>query len=131
MEKLKYPDRRPSIRGECYSMPRPCPFISCTYHGFWMRVDPREWVKMQSLTDDEIVEKILEVKDFSCVLDLCDRSATLDEIGKMMKLTRERIRQLEGMSKKKGKGRTYGVQRLRKARGDVREGVLGLKEIYD
>lgn len=31
--KLKvYPDERPKTRGECYGMPRPCPFVSCRYH---------------------------------------------------------------------------------------------------
>lgn len=27
-----YPDERPRTRGECYGMPRPCPFASCRHH---------------------------------------------------------------------------------------------------
>lgn len=36
-----YPDERPKTRGECYEMPRPCPFVSCRYHLAHGRLQPK------------------------------------------------------------------------------------------
>jgi len=81
---------RPASRKECQAMPRPCPFVSCRYH-LYMDVSPTTGSIKLNFPD-------LEVWDLgeSCALDVADREgATVEEVGTVMNLTRERIRQLE------------------------------------
>jgi len=52
--------------------------------------------------DDAVIEYLEDLKE-SCVLDVAESGeATLEEIGEILKLTRERIRQIEGTGKTKG-----------------------------
>ena len=61
----------PRTRGDCLAGPRPCPWTGCRYH--------------------------LGPARESCALDLAGRGGmTLDEIGALLGVTRERIRQIEG-----------------------------------
>lgn len=91
-----YPSKGPKVRGECYQMPRPCPFFTCKWHFSSMR--PAEYWK--NCSDNEIIEDMMTV-NFSCALDAADRGdMTLEEIGEMMATTRERVRQIEGLSSK-------------------------------
>jgi hypothetical protein len=87
-----YPEwiQRPRTRAECVDEPRPCPFISCTHH-LYLDVNAETGaVKMNF--PDVAVEDMAE----SCVLDVADRGGvTLEEVGRIMNLTRERIRQIE------------------------------------
>lgn len=81
---------RPSSRGECIGAPRPCPFVSCKYH-LYIDVSPRTGSIKLNFPD-------LEVWDLteSCALDVADREGSAPEqLGLVMNLTRERIRQLE------------------------------------
>jgi hypothetical protein len=81
---------RPAFRVDCAEGPRPCPFVSCKYH-LYLDVSPRTGSIKVNFPD-------LEVWDmpFSCALDVADAGgATLEDVGSIMNLTRERIRQLE------------------------------------
>ena len=64
-------------------------------------------------TDDEIVDLIFELKE-TCVLDVSDRGgSTLQEVGDILGVTRERIRQLE-LTKGNGRGKKAGaIMKLR------------------
>jgi hypothetical protein len=91
--RMLYPEddyERPKTRAECASGPRPCPFVSCMHH-LYLDVSPRTGAIKLNFPD-------LEVEDMreSCALDVADRDgATLEEVGAIMNLTRERVRQLE------------------------------------
>lgn len=65
---------------------------------------------------DMIADEILEMDpDRSCVLDMSEYSHTLDDIGKAMGITRERVRQIEDGTGKKGKN-GGAIGKLRHAR---------------
>ena len=82
--------RRPQTRAECLDGPRPCPFVSCKYH-LYLDVDPRNGAIKLNFPDID-VDGLRE----SCALDVADRGgALLEEVGAVMNLTRERVRQLE------------------------------------
>lgn len=84
-------DQRPKTRDECAEGIRPCPFVSCKYN-LYLDVDERNGnirYNHPGLEPDE-------VPGDSCVLDVAERrDATLEDLGEMFNLTRERIRQLE------------------------------------
>lgn len=91
--RLLFPEtdhQRPRTRAECVDGPRPCPIVSCKYH-LYLDVHPRSGnIKLNF--PDIGVEEMGE----SCALDVADRhGATIEEIGAIMNLTRERVRQLE------------------------------------
>jgi len=81
---------RPKTRGECAEGPRPCPHVSCRHH-LYLDVSPRTGAIKLNFPD-------LEVWDLpiSCALDVAENGATtLEDVGGILNLTRERIRQLE------------------------------------
>lgn len=81
---------RPKTRADCVNAPRPCLFVSCKYNLF-LDVNPRTGSVKLNFPDKEIWE-LAE----TCVLDVADRGGiTLEEVGRIMNLTRERIRQVE------------------------------------
>jgi hypothetical protein len=85
-----YPEdvERPRTRADCEGGPRPCPFVSCAYH---LYLDA-------SATGVKLNFPHLEVWDLkeTCALDVADRGgATLEEVGQLVNLTRERVRQTE------------------------------------
>ncbi|HKU41859.1 MAG TPA: sigma factor-like helix-turn-helix DNA-binding protein [Polyangiales bacterium] len=88
-----YPEEdywRPTNRGECAEMERPCPFVSCKYH-LYIDVHPVRGSIKINFPDAEV----WEMTD-TCALDIADRGGiTLEEVGEIMNLTRERVRQLE------------------------------------
>lgn len=84
---------RPRTRGDCLqgeNAQRPCPFLSCRFH-LYLDVSPKSGgikFNFDHLEAYEIPE--------SCALDVADKGGdTLENIGLMMNLTRERVRQLE------------------------------------
>jgi hypothetical protein len=89
---------RPRTRAECANGPRPCMFISCKHH-LYLDVNPATGSIKLNFPDREIWEL-----DETCALDVADRGGiTLEEVGTIMNLTRERIRQVE----------TRGILKLR------------------
>lgn len=76
---------RPKTRAECHSQPRPCPWVSCRYH---LAIE----VNAGSITHISDPEKMRD----TCALDVADRGGhTLDQIGEIFGVTRERTRQIE------------------------------------
>ncbi len=88
-----YPEEeywRPQSRRECLNMERPCPFVSCKYH-LYIDVHPVRGSIKVNFPDVEV----WEMTD-TCALDVADRGGiTLEEVGEIMNLTRERVRQVE------------------------------------
>ena len=84
---------RPTTRGECDDVPRPCPFVSCRYHLF-VDVSPKNGtikLNFPDLEPDQLIE--------SCCLDVADRGGdSLENVGAFLNLTRERVRQLETLA---------------------------------
>jgi len=102
-------ESRPATRGECVGGLRPCPFVGCR-HNLFLDVNP----KNGNLKFNFPAPSPWEMPpDESCALDIAEREgATLEEVGRMMNLTRERIRQVEA----------EGLEKLRVAtdgRGDL------------
>jgi hypothetical protein len=82
--------KRPRSRAECANGPRPCMFISCKHH-LYLDVNPSTGSIKLNFPDREVWEL-----DETCALDVADRGGiTLEEVGTIMNLTRERIRQVE------------------------------------
>lgn len=92
---------RPTTRAACLHGPhaeRPCPFVSCKHH-LYLDVNDRTGSIKLNFPDLEVWEL-----PETCALDIADRGGiTLEEVGEIMNLTRERIRQLEtrGLAKLK------------------------------
>jgi hypothetical protein len=84
---------RPRTRGECVDGPRPCPFIACEHH-LYLDVSARTGAIKLNFPDIE--PEGLDQMTETCALDVADwQGATLDAVGDIMNLTRERIRQVE------------------------------------
>ena len=91
--RLLYPESdywKPRMRVECGSFERPCPFVSCQHH-LYLDVNPTTGSIKLNFPDLEVWEM-----HETCALDVADRGGiTLEEVGEIMNLTRERIRQVE------------------------------------
>ena len=91
---------RPKNRSDCISSPRPCVFVSCKYN-LYLDVNPETGSIKLNFPDKEIFEL-----EYTCALDVAEKGGiTLEEVGEIMNLTRERIRQVE----------TRGLEKVRTA----------------
>jgi len=111
---------KPRNRAECAEGPRPCPFVSCKHHLF-IDVSPRTGAIKLNFPD-------LEVWDLgeSCALDVADRGGTtLEDVGAIMNLTRERIRQVEV----KALAKLEALQDMYALRDYVEEGPVGKRRL--
>jgi hypothetical protein len=121
--RLLYPEDdywKPETRAECAEGPRPCPFVSCKYHLF-IDVSPRTGAIKLNFPD-------LEVWDMgeSCALDVADRGGTtLEDVGAIMNLTRERIRQVEV----KALAKLEALRDMMALRDYVDEGPVGKRRL--
>lgn len=83
---------RPATRAGCEGVPRPCPFVSCQHH-LYLDVSARTGAIKLNFPDLEPDELPAES---SCALDVADRGGlTLEAVGEVLNLTRERVRQVE------------------------------------
>ena len=99
---------RPVPRSKCVTGPRPCPYVACKHH-LYLDVNPETGSIKLNFPDLEV----WELED-TCALDVADRGGiTLEEVGEILNLTRERIRQVE----------VRGLEKLR----ETADG-LGLKD---
>jgi len=86
-------------RGNCAAIPRPCPFATCKYN-LLLEVTRTGKIKFlgQAREPDEMPA------DESCVLDLADNGGhTLETVGRVLGVTRERVRQIEGKGLKQAR----------------------------
>lgn len=81
---------RPKTRGECENGVRPCPWVSCRY-SLVLDVDPDNG----SIKINHPRIELEQLAD-TCALDVAERGGmTLEEVGEVINVTRERARQLE------------------------------------
>jgi hypothetical protein len=81
---------RPTSRAECRQELRPCPWVACKHH-LYLDINPETGSIKINFPDLEPWEL-----KHTCALDVAERGGiTLEEVGEIMNLTRERIRQVE------------------------------------
>jgi len=122
--RLLYPDvegvERPVNREDCQGGERPCPFVSCKHH-LYLDVSARTGAIKLNFPDLEVWEM-----NETCALDIADRGgATLEEVGAIMNLTRERIRQVEV----KGLAKLQALRDMAALRDYVDEGPVGKRRL--
>jgi hypothetical protein len=112
---------RPRARVECRDGARPCLYVSCRYH-LYLDVNPVTGSIKINFPDKEP----WELED-TCALDVAERGGiTLEEVGEIMNLTRERIRQVE----------VSGLDKLRQGDADLHtfldgKELVGLPVVVD
>ena len=122
--RILYPDvegvERPVTRADCQGGERPCPFVSCKHH-LYLDVSARTGAIKLNFPDLEVWEM-----SETCALDIADRGgATLEEVGAIMNLTRERIRQVEV----KGLAKLQALRDMAALRDYVDEGPIGKRRL--
>jgi hypothetical protein len=122
--RLLYPDldglERPDARADCVSGARPCPYVSCKHH-LYLDVSARTGAIKLNFPDLEVWEMTE-----TCALDVADRGGTtLEEVGAIMNLTRERIRQVEV----KGLAKLAALRDMLALRDYVDEGPMGKRRL--
>ncbi len=81
---------RPHTRAECINAERPCTWVACKYN-LYLDVNPQTGSIKLNFPDLELWEL-----EHTCALDVAEKGGiTLEEVGEIMNLTRERIRQVE------------------------------------
>ena len=81
---------RPKSRAECVNGPRPCLFVACKHH-LYLDVNPETGSIKVNFPDKEPWDL-----GETCALDVAERGGvTLEEVGELLNLTRERVRQVE------------------------------------
>jgi len=82
--------KRPKDRGECKDACRPCPWYACRHH--LGNVVGRQGSLSLSRVDIDYMKE-------TCALDVADKGGnTLEGIGSILGITRERVRQIEAMA---------------------------------
>lgn len=125
--------QRPRTRAECQGHDGPCPYVSCQYH---LALDVNE--SNGNIKHNFPGVEVWELAE-TCALDVADRGGiTLEEVGAIMNLTRERCRQIEDLSlaRLKALDATVAlVDHLDDATpsptGDLRARVVGIRHTPD
>jgi len=100
---------RPKTRADCVNGLRPCPFVSCKYHLYLDVKDETRSIKL-NFPHLEVWEM-----EHTCALDVAEQGGmTLEEVGHILNLTRERVRQVEvaGVDKLKQSGVVEDIDRI-------------------
>ncbi|MDB4933312.1 MAG: DNA-binding protein AsgB [Labilithrix sp.] len=122
--RMLYPDvegvEKPTTREDCGQGARPCPFVSCKHH-LYLDVSARTGAIKLNFPDLEVWEMTE-----SCALDVADRAGTtLEDVGTIMNLTRERVRQVEVQ----GLAKLEALQDMYALREFVDEGPVGKRRL--
>jgi hypothetical protein len=121
--RLLYPEMdywKPRARSECQDAPRPCPYVSCKYH-LYIDVSAKTGAIKLNFPDLDVWEL-----PESCALDVADRGGTtLEDVGAIMNLTRERIRQVEV----KALAKLEALKDMMALRDFVDEGPVGKRRL--
>jgi len=121
--RLLYPENgywKPRTRAECADGARPCPFVSCKHHLF-VDVSAKTGAIKLNFPDLDVWEM-----NESCALDVADRGGTtLEDVGAIMNLTRERIRQVEV----KALAKLEALKQMLALRDFIDEGPVGKRRL--
>lgn len=118
LEVVESDDGRPRTREDCARSERPCPWVGCRHH---LAIDVtsvgsivRDGASHLPLNATAFVveafaesasDALCDMQD-TCSLDIADRGdATLHDVGELLGVTRERVRQIESMALVKLRGR--------------------------
>lgn len=81
---------RPKTRADCVDGPRPCPWVACKHH-LYLDVNPNTGSITINFPDLEPWEL-----QHTCALDVAEADdLTLEAVGDVLNITRERVRQIE------------------------------------
>jgi hypothetical protein len=98
---------RPRTRADCRGHEGPCPWVSCKHH-LYLDINPLTGSIKLNFPDLEP----WELRD-TCALDVAESGAhTLEQVGDITNLTRERVRQVEaiGLAKLGDSARRHGLR---------------------
>ncbi len=83
---------RPSTRAECHQHAGPCPWVACKHH-LYLDINPLTGSIKINFPELEPWEL-----QHTCALDVAEQGArTLEQVGEITNLTRERVRQVEAL----------------------------------
>ena len=87
LEDTGHDEERPQCRADCVEGPRPCPWVSCSWHLY-----------LDALSNDRIrlnfPDKEVHEMDHCCTLDIADQGGMpAEHMGPFFNVCRERIRQ--------------------------------------
>jgi hypothetical protein len=98
----------PATRAECVDGPRPCAYVSCRHH-LWLRLQSENPGNPKAGKQGATTFKPSSMQ--SCALDVADKGATFDEIGRYLGCDSTRARQIAAAA----------IDKLRAAGVDVAE----------
>jgi len=86
---------RPSKRGDCENVVRPCPFIFCRYNLF------------SNIRATGLLELTFNNTQYSCALDVIEENGrvSLEDVGKLLNVTRARVEAIEKQALQKLAGK--------------------------
>jgi hypothetical protein len=106
-EEVAVEAERPHTRAECRDQARPCPWVACKHH-LYLDINPLTGSIKINFPELEPWEL-----QHTCALDVAEAGAlTLEQVGRITNLTRERVRQVEalGLAKLSEQSRRYGLR---------------------
>lgn len=104
-------DYVPATRADCPTE-RPCLHVRCRYHLAWELRPPRRGPGKRTWVDWSELRSMAE----TCTLDIAARGGeSLEAVGQALRMTRERIRQIEAVALRKLR---WHARRLREAAPD-------------
>jgi hypothetical protein len=98
---------RPVTRADCRDQTGPCPWVACKHH-LYLDINPLTGSIKINFPDLEPWEL-----EHTCALAVAEAGArTLEQVGEITNLTRERVRQVEvvGLAKLKGSAQRHGLR---------------------